>query len=310
MIYTLTLNPAIDKTVVIPSFSPNTVNRIRDVRTDVGGKGINVSKCLSGLGCKSTAAAFWGGDAGDRGIRFLEECGIDSLAVRISGQTRTNLKIVDPERKQNTDINEPGPFISPQEQEELLEKLDCRIRAGDILILSGSIPGGIEPTVYRDLIRRYGEKGAKVFLDADGSCFREGITAAPYLIKPNIDELRAFFGTALSTGEEILAAARQLLDMGIREIVVSLGADGAMLVNSQGAYRAPGLRVPVKSTVGAGDSMVAALAYGIQEGIPAPDRLALAVAMSAASVMCSGTQIPDGGTVTELVRQVRIEEVF
>lgn len=310
MIYTLTLNPAIDKTVVIPSFSPNAVNRVCEVRTDVGGKGINVSKCLSGLGCRSAAAAFWGGAAGERGIRFLEDSGIEPIAVRVSGETRTNLKIVDPERGQNTDINEPGPLVSPEELGQLVDRLDARVGAGDTLILSGSIPGGIAPTVYRDLIRRYQEKGATVFLDADGVSFREGISAAPYLIKPNIDELRTLLRKPLATVEEILDAVRQLLALGIREVVLSMGAEGAFLVNARGAYRAQGLKVPVKSTVGAGDSMVAAMAFGIQEGLSDPERLALAVAISAACVMCSGTQIPDGETVKELSKQVKIEKVI
>ena len=308
MIYTLTLNPAIDKTVVISSFTLNAVNRIQDIRTDVGGKGINVSKCLTALGEPSTAVAFWGGTEGARGVKFLEESGIVSVAIPVAGETRTNLKVVVPVQKQNTDINEPGPVVSSEEMNELIKQLDMRITCGDLLILSGSIPRGIPASVYRDLILRYQAKGAKVFLDADGVSFQEGIAAAPYLVKPNIDELRSFCGRSLSNREEIVEEARKLLEKGIQEVVVSMGAEGAMLIQPERAYYAPGLKVQVKSTVGAGDSMVAALAYGVQKGMTASERLALAVSISAACVMCSGTQIPDSSVVREFVSQVRIEE--
>ncbi len=310
MIYTLTLNPAMDKTVVIENFTPGAVNRIKSLRVDVGGKGINVSKCLKSLGCETTAAAFWGGAAGQRGIDFLRENGIGSLAVVVPEDTRTNLKIIDPVRHENTDINEPGPTISKENMEELIRKLDEAIVPGDILILSGSIPKGCESTIYRDMITRYQTRGAKVYLDADGENFRLGITAAPTLIKPNIDELNRHLGEDLKEVAEIAAAARAFLELGIEEIVVSLGADGALLVKEGLCLKAEGLKVPVQSTVGAGDSMVAALACGAEKGLTDEQRLKLATAISAASVMCSGTQAPEAEQIEKLYRQVKIREVI
>ena len=309
MIFTLTLNPAMDKTVVIENFTPGGVNRIKSLRVDVGGKGINVSKCLKNLGCASTAAAFWGGAAGQRGIDFLRENGIGSLAVTVPEDTRTNLKIIDPIRHENTDINEPGPTISGENLAELTEKLDAAIAPGDILILSGSIPKGCPSSIYRDLIERYQGKGAKVYLDADGENFRLGITAAPALIKPNIDELNRHLNTSLTEISEIAAAAREFLKLGIQEVVVSLGGDGALLVKEGLCLKADGLQVPVLSTVGAGDSMVAALACGAEKGLTDEQRLKLAIAISAASVMCSGTQAPERETIEILYRQVKIREV-
>ena len=309
MIFTLTLNPAMDKTVVIEKFTPGAVNRIKSLRVDVGGKGINVSKCLKNLGCASTAAAFWGGAAGQRGIDFLRENGIGSLAVTVPEDTRTNLKIIDPIRHENTDINEPGPTISEENLAELTEKLDAAIAPGDILILSGSIPKGCPSSIYRDLIERYQGKGAKVYLDADGKNFRLGITAAPALIKPNIDELNRHLGAELKDVPEIAAAAKEFLKLGIEEVVVSLGGDGALLVKEGLCLKAEGLKVPVQSTVGAGDSMVAALACGAEKGLSDAQRLKLAIAISAASVMCSGTQAPERETIEILYRQVKIREV-
>ena len=309
MIFTLTLNPAMDKTVVIEDFTPGGVNRIQSLRTDVGGKGINVSKCLKQLGCASTAAAFWGGAPGQRGIDFLAEQGIGSLAVPVAGETRTNLKIIDPIRHENTDINEPGPTITRENLEELIHRLDTQIGCGDILILSGSIPKGCDSGIYRNLISRYRQKGAEVYLDADGENFRLGITAAPTLIKPNIDELNRHLHANLTKIPQIATAAREFLALGIGEVVISLGADGALLVKEGFCLKADGLQVPVQSTVGAGDSMVAALAYGAQHGLTDPQRLKLAIAISAASVMCSGSQAPDGETIEKLYHRVIIKEV-
>lgn len=309
MIFTLTLNPAMDKTVVIENLVPGGVNRIKSLRVDVGGKGINVSKCLKALGCQSTAAAFWGGTAGQRGMDFLAEQGIGSLAVTVPEDTRTNLKIIDPIKKENTDINEPGPTITETDLAELIQKLDEAIAPGDVLILSGSIPKGCQPAIYRDLTARYRARGAKVYLDADGENFRQGIGAAPTLIKPNIDELNRHLGTHLTTMEEIAGAAKQFLSLGIEEVVVSLGGDGALLVKDGLCLKAEGLKVPVLSTVGAGDSMVAALACGAERGMNDYDRLRLAIAISAASVMCSGTQAPEKETIDQLYRQVIIREV-
>lgn len=309
MIFTLTLNPAMDKTVVIENLTPGGVNRIKSLRVDVGGKGINVSKCLKSLGCETTAAAFWGGAAGQRGIDFLRENGIGSLAVTVSEDTRTNLKIIDPVRHENTDINEPGPTISEENLAELIQKLDERIVPNDILILSGSIPKGCSSSIYRDLIQRYQNKGAKVYLDADGENFCNGITAAPVLIKPNIDELNRHLGADLKEVSEIAAAAKEFLKLGIEEVVVSLGGDGALLVKVGLCLKAEGLRVPVLSTVGAGDSMVAALACGAEKGLSDVQRLKLAIAISAASVMCSGTQAPEREKIEELYHQVTIWEV-
>ena len=310
MIFTLTLNPAMDKTVVIENFASGSVNRIKSLRVDVGGKGINVSKCLKSLGCESTAAAFWGGTAGQRGIDFLRENGIHSLAVTVAEDTRTNLKIIDPVRCENTDINEPGPTITAENLEELIRKLDENVKPDDILILSGSIPKGCDHTIYRDLIKRYRARGAKVYLDADGENFRHGITVAPTLIKPNIDELNRHLNANLMEITEIAAAAKEFLKLGIEEVVVSLGGDGALLVKTGLCLKADGLRVPVQSTVGAGDSMVAALACGAETGLTDAQRLKLAIAISAASVMCSGTQAPEAEQIEKLYHQVKIREVI
>lgn len=307
MIYTVTLNPAIDKTVVIKNFNPGAVNRVKSVREDPGGKGINVSKCLKNLGAESTAAMILAGDTGRRLKTMVENLQIPVLAVWAEGENRTNLKIIDPERMENTDINEPGPAVNGKLLEELKLAIGSLIRPEDIVILSGSLPAGVDRSLYGAWTAYFRGLGACVYLDADGEPMHKGLAAVPYMIKPNDGELAALLGKNL-TVEEMLQEGKRLHDTGIAEVVISLGGDGALFVNADGVFRAEGLKVEVKSTVGAGDSMVAAMAFGQARKLEREKMLRLAIAMGAASVMQSGTQSPEADLVWELAEQVKIKK--
>lgn len=309
MIYTVTLNPAIDKTVVIGNFSAGSVNRVESVREDAGGKGINVSKCLKNLGETSVAAMILAGQTGNQLKSMLAELEIPVLQVKAEGQSRTNLKIIDPARKENTDINEPGPVVSAGLLERLKEKLSQQILQGDIVILSGSLPAGVDRGLYGEWTQYFRALGACVYLDADGEPMQKGMAAIPYMIKPNNDELAALLGKPALTMEEMLAEGKRLMETGIAEIIISLGGEGALFVSKDGCYHAQGLSVPVKSTVGAGDSVVAAAAFGQVRNLSREERIRLCVAIGAASVMQSGTQPPEADLVWELAKQVVIEKV-
>ena len=309
MIYTVTLNPAIDKTVVIENFRAGGVNRVVSVREDAGGKGINVSKCLKNLGEETVAAMILAGSTGKRLENMLDDLGIPVLSIWTEGENRTNLKIIDPVSHKNTDINEPGPVVSEALLEAFKEKLGEKIRPGDIVVLSGSLPAGVDRGLYGTWTAYFRNLGACVFLDADGEPMKTGLKAVPYMIKPNNDELAALLGKESLGVEEMLAEGRRLLDTGIEEIVISLGGDGALFVSRDGAFRAAGLDVPVKSTVGAGDSVVAAMAYGRSRNLCREAKIRLAVAMGAGSVMQSGTQPPEEKLVWELADRVRFEKL-
>ena len=309
MIYTVTLNPAIDKTAVIENFCPGAVNRIGMLREDAGGKGINVSKCLKNLGADSTASVVLAGDAGKRLEKMLGEMGIPSLAVWAEGESRTNLKIVDPAKRENTDINEPGPAVYGELLEELKTKLGERILPGDLVILSGSLPAGVDRGLYGNWTAYFRSLDARVYLDADGEPMKQGIVAVPYLIKPNDGELAALLGKEKLSREEMVCEGRRLLEIGIEEIVISMGAEGALYLNREDCYFASALPVEVKSTVGAGDSMVAAMAFGDEQKLGREEKIRLAVAMGAGSVMQSGTQPPEANLVWELAKQVRVEKL-
>ena len=309
MIYTVTLNPAIDKTVVIPAFTPGKVNRVESFREDAGGKGINVSKCLKALGAESVAALILAGDAGRHLKELTQAEGLEILLLEIPGQTRTNLKIIAPDLGQNTDINEPGPQMDAAILQKLRDSLLKKIIPGDIVILSGSLPKGAAVNTYRRWTECFAQKGARVFLDADGACMAEGLLGKPYLVKPNETELARVLGRPMDTDEALLAGGKQLLDMGISNAVISLGGDGALFLWEDAVYRAESLPVPVRSTVGAGDSVVAAMAYGLERDFSREDQIRLAMAMGAASVMQSGSQAPDTKTVWELAKAVKFKKL-
>ena len=305
MIYTVTLNPALDKTVEIPSLTVDAVNRITSMRTDPGGKGINVSKVIQKLGGASVAAGILGGDTGRAILSALTEMGLTTLFHFVEGETRTNMKIIDPDNHTNTDINEPGVTVSEEILEKLLEELLAKVTKEDIVVISGSMPKGSPKDTYYTWTKAFREKGAKVILDADGDLLKAGLKASPYLIKPNNHELGALTGRALETPEEIAETAAELMkEYGIGKVVVSMGGDGAVYVTKDKTIYAEGLKVPVGSTVGAGDSVVAALAVSEEEGKILEETVRLSTAVGAANVMCSGTQAAEYEVVETLLPKV------
>ncbi|MGN0983473.1 MAG: 1-phosphofructokinase [Gemmiger sp.] len=304
MIYTVTLNPALDKTVEIPHFAVDTVNRITSIRTDPGGKGINVSKVIAKLGGTSKAMGILAGASGHAIADQLTQRGLDCEFCFVDGETRTNLKIIDPEGHTNTDINEPGIQVTESILNGLLWRLTSMLQTGDIVVLAGSLPAGAPRDTYRKWAAECKRMGAKVFLDADGDLLAEGIQAAPYLVKPNNDELSRLVGRPLETVEELRAAAETLLTTGIQLVVVSMGGRGALYVTRERALYADGLKVKVGSTVGAGDSVVAAMAYAADCGKTLEEAVVLSTATGAANVMCSGTQAAEFGVIEMLMPQV------
>ena len=305
MIYTVTLNPALDKTVEIPSLTVDAVNRITTMRTDPGGKGINVSKVISKLGGKSIAAGILGGDTGRAILSALESMGLTTCFHFVEGETRTNMKIIDPEAHTNTDINEPGVTVSEEILGELLTELLGKVTEKDIVVISGSMPKGSPQDTYYTWTKAFREKGAKVILDADGELLKAGLKASPYLIKPNNHELSAFTGKTLETPKELEETARSLMkEYGIEKTVVSMGAAGALYVTADETIYAEGLKVPVGSTVGAGDSVVAALAVADESGMSLEETVCLSTATGAANVMCSGTQAAEYEVIEKLIPKV------
>lgn len=306
MIYTVTLNPALDKTTQVPNFKLDLVNRITTLRIDPGGKGINVSKVIAKLGGTSVAFAVLGGGTGHAIQRALAEQGIECRAFEVEGETRTNLKVIDPELGTHTDINEPGPEVTPAMLDDMLAQVVDVVRTGDIVVLSGSLPRGAAADTYKTWVAACKEAGAKVFLDADGDKLMAGLESRPFLTKPNEIELGAMLGRELNTDELVAEAGRELCARGVDHVVVSMGGAGAMFVTSERAVKASPVKVPVGSTVGAGDSVVAALAFAEDTGLSADDTMRLAMATGAANVMETGTQAAERSVVDSLIDRVEL----
>lgn len=305
MICTVTLNPALDKTVEIPDLTIDSVNRITTMRTDPGGKGINVSKVISKLGGRSVAMGILGGDTGNAIRSALESMGLETCFRFVEGETRTNLKIIDPVNHTNTDINEPGVTVSEEILNDFLNQVTGKLTAGDIVVLSGSLPKGSPKDTYYTWVEACRKAGARVILDADGELLAEGLKASPYLVKPNNHELSGLLGRTLETPEELEKAARDLMEKyGIAKVVVSMGGEGALYVTGEETVYAEGLKVPVGSTVGAGDSVVAALAVAEESGMGLDETVRLSTATGAANVMCSGTQAAEYEVIEGLLPKV------
>ena len=309
MIYTVTLNPALDKTVQVPQFAIDRVNRVKALQLDPGGKGINVSKVLHELRQPNMALGFLGGETGDSIARRLAAMGIQYDFVSISGETRTNLKIVDPQSGTYTDINEPGPTVEKGELAKLEENLFARLQPGDRVVLAGGAPAGVPG----NLPSRWGawckQAGALLYADLEGALLADVLAASPQMVKPNEAELCRLVGKTLSTIDDFAAAAQTLQRQGCAQVVVSLGARGALFLAQEGTYYAPGLAVAVQSTVGAGDAMMAALCDGAQRQLPFCEQARWAMAVSAAKVMQPGSAPPTAAQAKALLPQVKLQQI-
>lgn len=289
MVVTVTINPAVDKTLILDELTVNGVNRVQKLRQDAGGKGINVSKQIKALGGNTVATGVLAGPAGAFIREQLDFLGIDHHFIEIEGNTRTNIKIVDLKNHTHTDINEPGVSPSKEALSNLEDAAFRCVGSSGVLVLSGSVAKDVEKSIYAGWIRRAKERGIKTVLDADGELLREGVQAGPYLVKPNIHELERLFERPLETIGSAVACAGRLLDYGTEYVAVSMGEKGSFFVSRQDVYMAEAVKVDVKSTVGAGDSMVGGLAYALSRGMSFEEGARLAIAAAAASVASEGT---------------------
>lgn len=309
MIITVTMNPAIDKTVEIGKFEYSGLNRIQKSVSDAGGKGINVSKTIKSIGGETLATGFVGGSAGRTIEETMSQLDISTDFVHVDGTTRTNMKVLDADGNV-TELNEPGPILHDQITNELLEKLENLADEKAFFVLAGSIPTGVDKDIYARIIEKVKTKGAKVFLDADGELFTKGIEAGPDFIKPNRFKLEQYFAfDGHATDQELVEMGRKMQTKGIENVAISLGGEGAIFVLKDKAYKAPGLKVEAHSTVGAGDAMVAALSYGIDAGYDMEECIKLGVATSAGAVTTIGTKPPTKELVEELKQQVKLEQI-
>lgn len=283
MIYTLTLNPALDYDIYMDSFHEGELNLSKEVNIRAGGKGINVSKLLANLGIKSKTLGYTGGFTGDFIKKNLLDEGIESDFVELNGITRINVKINN--NSKETEIAGLSPKITKEAEEELIGKIS-KLQKDDILILSGSIPESIEKNIYKKLAEMLSEE-TKIVLDTRGSLLKENLNGN-FLIKPNISELMEMFGTELRTTTDIVRKCSYFLERGVKNIIVSMGGKGALFINKEGAYSAEVPKGKLINSVGAGDSMVAGFIAGTETGKSPEDSFRLAVASGSATAYSYG----------------------
>ncbi|MBQ9414459.1 MAG: 1-phosphofructokinase [Clostridia bacterium] len=291
MIYTVTLNPCIDYVVHLDQLTLGLTNRTTGEEMSIGGKGINVSCILAELGADSTALGFVAGFTGDaiqKGIRH-ERIATDFITLR-EGCSRINVKI---KAGAETEINGQGPDIAPDELDRLIGKLDV-LKDGDTLILSGSIPRSLPDDVYERMLKRIDGRGVRIVVDATGQLLRNTLPYRPFLIKPNRQELSELFDREVKTAAETVACAEELQKMGAQNVLVSLGKEGALLLDETGHTHLIGIlpRKPI-NTVGSGDSMVAGFVFGYLSSGDYDYALTLGSACGNATAFSSGLATKD-----------------
>lgn len=287
MIYTITLNPALDRNLWIERVNTDDSNRIQKEERYAAGKGIDVSRVLKTLGVRNNALGFVGGfDGEEMEGRLLNE-GISCTFTKISGETRTNIVIYDLENKSQTIFSAPGPEIMPFELMRIVQQVE-KLESPEYLIISGSLPPGVHPEIYSKIMEIAKGKGSKIILDTDGAALKTGIQGFPDVIKPNVHELGRLTGAELKNIQEIIRAAQTICDNGTGIVLVSMGAKGILLVSEKEKYLAVPPQVKVVNTIGAGDSAIAGFVYGNVSGKTLPESLVCAVAAGTATTLRPG----------------------
>jgi 1-phosphofructokinase family hexose kinase len=309
MIYTLTLNPAVDRELTVPAVEYDAVLRASESRVDFGGKGFNVSRLLKSMGSASIAVGFLGGRSGELLQHGLQDLGIGTDFVWVSGETRTNISIVTETHSHYIKVNEKGPQVGQASQDELLAKIDAITRPGDWWVLAGSLPPGVGDDIYARVVRVLNRHQAKAVLDTTCESLRLGCAEHPFLVKPNVEEACVLTGLPMDTPAQIAAAAEAIRAMGAENVVISMGKSGALLQTGSGSWLIGTPKIQEKNPIGAGDSMVGGLVWALTQGLPLREALGWGVASGAATASQGGTEVGSRPLIEQLVDQVSFANV-
>ncbi len=304
MIYTLTPNPSIDRSLTIPEIRFNSVLRSQKVRLDWGGKGFNVSRSLQQFGIDSLAMAWVGGGSGKMLADGLQRLGIQTDFVWVDEETRTNTMIIESDSGWHVKVNEPGPPISNSDIEQLFQKVESYAKKGDLWILCGSLPPDVPESFYADLIKLLKSRGSKVILDASGPPLQLGCQEAPFLVKINVPEASQMVGFAIDDPEDAKRAALPFLRMGVTVFGLTMGDAGFLLANQKTMVYASAPRVAVRNAAGSGDSLLAGLIYAQGQGMDLVETARWAVATGSASVETEAVSAFEIERVQSLLDQI------
>lgn len=303
MIYTCTITPSIDYTTYLPAFKTGTLNRTNEVYYYPGGKGINVSRVLQRLGVKSTVLGFTGGFTGNYIADFLQQEGIATDFIDTNEITRINVKI---KSNEESELNGPGPNISLEQQKMLLTRIN-ELKEDDWFVLAGSLPDSIPHTFYNKIAEYCSKQGVRFVLDTSGPALKELIQTKPFLIKPNQHELGQLFDTDITDKTDAIHYATKLADYGVKNVIVSLGKDGAIMISGNKKWKAASPKGTAVNTVGAGDSLVSGfLASYLKNQDPAE---AFQYGVAAGSATAFQTDLCSKEDVASLVSEVNINQL-
>ena len=304
MIYTVTLNPALDYFMNYEELALGEVNRTGKTQISAGGKGIMESRMLCLIGAKSKALGFLGGFSGQYIKDFLSENQIDSDFTEIEDLTRINVKLKSQENE--TSLDAAGPKLQESEINQFLEKFD-HLKEDDIVVFAGTIPKSLGEDFYERLIAKVQKQKATFVMDVDGQKLLDSLPAHPLLIKPNREELEAIFETSFKNNEQIIPYGQKLLEMGAQNVIVSMAGDGALLFTNEKVYFAQGIKGELKNSIGAGDSTVAGfLAEYSQSKDPL---LAFRQAIACGTSKAFSDDMPSRAFLEEIYKKVNISEV-
>ena len=310
MILTVTLNTSIDKLYLMTGIKPETVMRVKEVHNTAGGKGLNVSRVAGKLGEDVAATGFVGGFNG----RYLESL-VDNPLVRcafthVDAETRSCINCWDLSDGKSTEYLEPGAPVTGEDVSRFLADFDRELTGADVVTISGSIPEGAPEEIYSDLISRCRQAGIPVLVDTSGARLISAVKEKPSFIKPNEDEIAQLTGRSFSGREEAVRALMELHDGGIPYVVLSLGAEGALLACDKGVFHGKPPKITPRNTVGCGDSMVAGFAVGFARHLSMAETFRMALTVSAASALSLFTGDFDPADYDRLYPEVSIDKVF
>lgn len=306
MITTVTLNAAIDKAYQLDGpLVRGTVMRVKEVRQSAGGKGLNVARVIKRCGQAVQATGLVGGFNGAYLESLLKKDGVPACFTETASETRSCVNILD-STYGSTELLEPGAEVSQEEWQRFCDQYKALLNETTVVTLSGSLPKGLPVDSYRLLIEWAKEAGKVVILDSSGQAFQEGLLAKPTLVKPNQDELEAFFNTKIETLEDTLCYAKKLADEGISYVVISLGGEGALLLHDGKIYHGCPPKIKPVNTVGCGDSMVGALAIGLGRGDDPETCLRYAIAVGTANALSPATGDFDPADLDWLLPEIRV----
>jgi 1-phosphofructokinase family hexose kinase len=304
MIYTLTPNPSVDRSIIIPEIRFNTVLRSQSVRLDWGGKGFNVSRALQQMGVETIAMGWVGGGTGKILADGLQHLGIQTDFVWVDRDTRTNTMINEEAGDWHIKVNEPGPPITAQDIEGLFLKVEGYAKKGDLWVLSGSLPPDVPEDFYARMIELLHLRGAQVYLDASGKALLLGGQAGPYLVKPNLFEASQVVGFEIEDLEDAKRAALSFLRMGIDFFALTMGASGLLLASQQEIAFASAPKIHARNTAGSGDALMAGMIYAQMRGMDLVKVARWGVATGSASVETEGVSEFDVERVQGLLGEI------